>query len=59
MKAKNRIEWIDLCKIITMLIVCYDHTIQSIAPEEALKNNFCWFYIFSYAAIYVVKWLFY
>lgn len=23
-----------------MLIVCYDHTIQSIAPEEALKNNF-------------------
>lgn len=40
MEAKNRIEWIDLCKIITMLIVCYDHTIQSIAPEEALKNSF-------------------
>ena len=40
MEAKNRIEWIDLCKIITMLIVCYDHTIQSITPEEALKNSF-------------------
>lgn len=21
---KKRIEWIDLCKIITMIIVCYD-----------------------------------
>lgn len=37
---KKRIEWIDLCKIITMIIVCYDHTIQSIAPDEALKNSF-------------------
>ena len=37
---KKRIEWIDLCKIITMIIVCYDHTIQSIAPDEALKNGF-------------------
>lgn len=36
---KKRIEWIDLCKIITMIIVCYDHTIQSIAPDEALKNE--------------------
>ena len=23
-----------------MIIVCYDHTIQSIAPDEALKNGF-------------------
>ncbi|MFR8961776.1 MAG: acyltransferase family protein [Bacteroides uniformis] len=23
-----------------MIIVCYDHTIQSIAPDEALKNSF-------------------
>lgn len=40
MEVKKRIEWIDLCKIITMSIVCYDHTLQSIAPEEALQNSF-------------------
>lgn len=56
---KKRIEWIDLCKIITMIIVCYDHTIQSIAPDEALKNSFFMHYIFSYAPIYDIKRLFY
>lgn len=38
---KKRIEWIDLCKIITMIIVCYDHTIQSIAPDEGGRNLNC------------------
>lgn len=40
MKSNGRIEWIDLCKMITMLIVCYDHVIQSISFDYALKNNF-------------------
>lgn len=33
---KKRIEWIDLCKIITMIIVCY---VNPEKPDVPLNKN--------------------
>lgn len=37
---RKRIDYIDFAKIVTMIIVCYDHVCQNISPDDAFNTVF-------------------